>query len=371
MKLLLVGGTRPNFVKIAPIAWALRDLWGISAKGKKKKGSHIFRIVHTGQHYDYELSKAFFEELDIPKPDFFLNAGSGTHAEQTGVIMVEFEKTCQEEKPDVVVVVGDVNSTLACSIVAKKCGIPVAHIEAGLRSRDLRMPEEINRIVTDSISDFLFVTEKSGVQNLKKEGKSETQIFFTGNVMVDTLLTQLPKLKKKTHPRFFEGNYAVATLHRPSNVENTGVLRGILEAFVDISHDFPIVFPVHPRTRKYLESFGLNNLFTDGNITIMDPLPYLEFLSLWKDSSLVLTDSGGLQEETTVLKVPCFTVRENTERPVTVELGTNRIVGTERKKIYRAFEDFRKKGKTRGKIPPLWDGKAAPRIVDILGRIFS
>lgn len=366
MRLLLVGGTRPNFVKIAPLAWSFENRCGQRTAGKKKKSRDVYKIVHTGQHYDYELSKAFFDELNIPRPDFFLNAGSGSHAEQTGLIMTAFEQTCLRENPDVIVVVGDVNSTLACSIVGKKCGIPVAHVEAGLRSRDMSMPEEVNRLVTDSISDYLFATEESAVRNLMDEGNKESRVYFTGNVMVDTLLAQLPKLENKTKRRPCAGSYAVATLHRPSNVEDKNVFRGILEAFVHISRTLPIVFPVHPRTRGSLNRFGFHKLLSGGGIFLSNPLSYLDFLSLWMDSSLVLTDSGGLQEETTVLGIPCFTLRENTERPVTVEMGTNRIVGVVRDNIRAMFDAFLTEDKKEGKVPPLWDGKTAERITEIL-----
>ena len=394
MEMILVAGARPNFMKIAPIVRALRmhrdqrsEIRGPSDPQITQIAQIEYKIVHTGQHYDYEMSQTFFEELEIPEPDYFLESGSGSHAEQTAKVMVVFEKVCEEENPDVVVVVGDVNSTLACSVTAKKLNIKVAHVEAGLRSRDMTMPEEINRIVTDSISDYLFVTEKSGLENLKLEGRKDDDIFFVGNVMIDTLIRLLPKAEiKGLEPQLnrkekgiqrgknlgIEGlkdNYAVVTLHRPSNVDKEATLRGILEALVQISEDMPVFFPVHPRTRKKLEEFDLFRLVKHSNIKLLHPMPYVSFLKLWKDSALVLTDSGGLQEETTVLGVPCFTIRENTERPITIEEGTNILVGTRKEGILSAYEEFRKNGGKKGRVPELWDGNAAERIVEILRRL--
>jgi UDP-N-acetylglucosamine 2-epimerase (non-hydrolysing) len=347
-KLILVAGARPNFMKIAPIVRALRmhrDQRSDVRDQMSEVGEQIsqieYKIVHTGQHYDYEMSQAFFDELEIPKPDYFLEAGSGSHAEQTAKIMLNFEKVCETERPDLVMVVGDVNSTLACSIVAKKMGIEVAHVEAGLRSFDLSMPEEINRIVTDSISDYLFVTEKSGVQNLRLEGKEKDKVFYVGNVMIDTLYYQLEILESKAESSKLKAqrqnhSYAVVTLHRPSNVDSRGTLAGIVEALLRISEDMPVIFPVHPRTRKKIEDFGLLESIEVSNIEFLSPISYMSFLNLWKDASLVLTDSGGLQEETTALGVPCFTIRENTERPVTIEEGTNTLVGAGKEGILSA-----------------------------------
>jgi len=336
------------------------------------------------------MSRVFFEELGIPKPDYFLNAGSGSHAEQTAKVMVEFEKVCFEEKPDVVVVVGDVNSTLACSITAKKLNIKVAHVEAGLRNGDMTMPEEINRIVTDSISDYLFVTEKSGIENLAREGRSR-DVFFVGNVMIDTLFFQLEKIeapseqaevqvevdpdeiekKKAFHGAGVEGKengngYVVVTLHRPSNVDDRDTLSGIMDALVQISKDMPIFFPIHPRTKNNLEAFNLMDKIDGKDFELLPPLPYMKFLRLWKDASLVLTDSGGLQEETTALGIPCFTIRENTERPVTIEEGTNTLVGTSRQGILAAYEGFKNSGSKKGRVPELWDGRTATRIVETI-----
>lgn len=361
MKFILVAGARPNFVKISPIIRELRK------RTEELKANEIhWKIVHTGQHYDYKMSKIFFDELEIPIPDYFLNSGSSSQARQTAKIMVEFEKVCLKEKPDLVIVVGDVNSTLACSIAAKKLQIKVAHIEAGLRSRDWTMPEEINRIVTDSISDFLFVTEKSGYENLKQEGKKNSEIFWVGNVMIDTLYYYLNKIIE-TKPTFkTEKPYGVLTLHRPSNVDFKEKLKNIIEAVVEISKDMPVLFPAHPRTKKSLESFNLNGLISDSNIKLLSPLAYMEFLNIWNDADLVLTDSGGIQEETTALGVPCFTIRENTERPITVNEGTNTVVGTTKEKILNAYSIFKNGNTKHGRIPKYWDGKTASRIIDIL-----
>ena len=360
MKLLLIAGARPNFMKIAPIVRALRN-----------QSSPIeWKLVHTGQHYDYDMSGSFFKDLQIPEPDYHLEVGSGTHAEQTAKIMVEFEKVCAVEMPDLVVVVGDVNSTLACSITAKKMGIQVAHVEAGLRSSDWAMPEEINRLVTDSISDYLFVTEKSGQDNLLREGKKPESIFFVGHVMVDNLLyeeqklnelqfedSEVGKLKRKL------GSYAFLTLHRPSNVDEPEVFRDIINALNEISWEIPIIFPVHPRTRQKLDSNGFR--FSDS-VLLLSPLPFKESLYLWKDAALVLTDSGGLQEETTALGVSCFTIRENTERPITIEEGTNTLVGTSHEGILAAYQDFRNGKVKSGQVPDLWDGHASDRIVQVI-----
>lgn len=356
--MIIVAGARPNFMKIAPLIHEL-EICGDFPDWK---------LVHTGQHYDYEMSRVFFEELGIPEPHYYLNAGSGSHAEQTARIMVEFEKVCLMEKPDVTIVVGDVNSTLACSVTAKKLYARVAHVEAGLRSGDMSMPEEINRIVTDAIADYLFVTEKSGVSNLLKEGRSEDDIHLVGNVMIDTLYYQLEKLRpgQDPDPVSIEGPYAVVTLHRPSNVDSADVLEGIVEALISISRDMPVIFPAHPRTKKNIEEFGLAPLVENSDIRLMPPLPYMSFLSLWMRAALVLTDSGGLQEETTALGVPCFTIRKNTERPVTIEEGTNTLVGTSREGILSEYERYRKDGGKIGRVPGLWDGRAAHRILEVI-----
>lgn len=365
MKLLLIAGARPNFMKIAPIIRALRS----------QSSAIEWKLVHTGQHYDHDMSGSFFKDLQIPEPDYHLEAGSGTHAEQTAKIMVEFEKVCVAEVPDVVVVVGDVNSTLACSVTAKKMGIKVAHVEAGLRSGDWEMPEEINRLVTDSISDYLFVTEKSGQDNLLREGKKPDSIFFVGHVMVDNLLYEKQRLNEVQFAGSEAGNlkralgsYAFLTLHRPSNVDEPETFSDIIDALNEISREIPIIFPVHPRTRQKLD---LNDSQFSNSVLLLSPLPFKESLYLWKDAALVLTDSGGLQEETTALGVPCLTIRENTERPITVEEGTNTLVGTSREGILAAYQDFRNGKAKQGRVPQLWDGHAADRIVQILAEKFA
>jgi UDP-N-acetylglucosamine 2-epimerase (non-hydrolysing) len=358
--LYLVAGARPNFMKIAPLVRALR------ANGAKL----AFKIIHTGQHYDHELNDVFFDELGIPAPDVLLRAGSGSHAQQTAKIMVSFEAACQKRRPDCVLVVGDVNSTLACAIVAKKLCIPVAHVEAGLRSGDMTMPEEVNRIVTDAISDFLFVTEPSGVRNLLNEGKPAGRIHHVGHVMVDNLLYQRDKLAL-TDTATFEssalklrlGTYGAVTLHRPSNVDTRDALERIGTTLRKVAQRIPLVFPAHPRTRGNLDKFGIS---LGDRVVLTGPLPYMDFLNLWKDAKFVLTDSGGLQEETTALGVPCITVRENTERPITVEQGTNVVAGTDPEEVRtEAFKILEGRGKP-GRRPNLWDGKAAERIVTIL-----
>lgn len=358
MKTLLVAGARPNFMKIAPIYREARRRAGVDC-----------RIVHTGQHYDYRMSQAFFDDLELPAPDFYLDAGSGSHAVQTGRIMVAFEKVCLREKPDWVVVVGDVNSTLACSIVAKKFMIEVAHVEAGLRSFDLSMPEEINRMVTDSISDCFFVTEESGVRNLIREGKPAERIHLVGNVMIDNLFHQLETLKKggaKLFPTYRmkaeKKPYLFLTLHRPSNVDDRETFREIASALNEIAAERAILFPVHPRTQKMMETFGIN---LSDNVVQLPPLGFRESLFLWKDAEAVLTDSGGLQEETTALGVPCITIRDNTERPVTVTMGTNILAGTRKESILGAW-CFSPEKMRKSALPPQWDGQAARRIWDIL-----
>src|SRR5438128_1926348 len=349
MKILNVVGARPNFMKIAPIVEEMKkapDLEGI--------------LVHTGQHYDEGMSDVFFRDLGIPVPDVHLGVGSGTHAEQTARIMVEFEKVCVQQKPGLVVVVGDVNSTMACSIVAAKLMIPVAHVEAGLRSFDRTMPEEINRLVTDALSDLLFTTSRDADENLKREGVDPKKIHFVGNVMIDTLLKQRRKAAelKVEKPK----QYALVTLHRPSNVDDPKVLGPILEALQQISRTMPVLFPIHPRTRKRVGDFGLS---LDG-IRTMDPLGYLEFLNLESTASVVLTDSGGLQEETTILGVPCLTLRNNTERPVTIEHGTNIMVGPDKARILEAFRRIMNGDWKPSGPPEFWDGHAAERIVRVI-----
>ena len=399
MKIFLVAGARPNFMKIAPIIRSLRmhrgqksdvrcqksDVEGQRAEvrgqmsedknqrsevGRQKANDLTWKLVHTGQHYDYEMSQAFFDDLEIPKPDFFLAAGSGSHAVQTAKVMMAFEEVCLAEKPDLVIVVGDVNSTLACSIVAKKLLIDVAHVEAGLRSFDLTMPEEINRMVTDSISDYFFVTEKSAIDNLLREGKPKERIHFVGHVMIDNLFHQLKRLEDEnlsllpTYALKKElGDYIFLTLHRPSNVDSQETLTEIADALNEISAHVPIIFTVHPRTKKMLDTF---NIKLNTNVKLLEPLRFRESLFLWKDAIMVMTDSGGLQEETTALGVPCITLRDNTERPITVEIGTNTLAGNKKTDILKCFWKIMKNGKTKAAIPPKWDGRAAERIVEVL-----
>lgn len=365
VKLLLVAGARPNFMKIAPV---IREI-------EKRPESFAYVLVHTGQHYDEGMSDVFFRDLSIPKPHYHLNVGSGSHARQTAAIMQEFEPVLLAERPDCVLVFGDVNSTLACSIVAKKLEIAVAHIEAGLRSGDRTMPEEINRIVTDSITDYFFVTEESGVDHLLSEGKDPSVIFHVGHVMVDNLLFEVDRLDREelTGSRSYEiksglNFYGVVTLHRPSNVDNPETFEGIVSALCEISGKLPLVFPVHPRTRAMLDQFGIK---FPPNIILTEPLGYKEFLNLWRDAAMILTDSGGLQEESTALGVPCLTLRTNTERPVTVTEGTNRLVGVHPRDIVKAAQEVlaRPAGTVCGRRPLLWDGNASRRILDHLAEI--
>lgn len=354
----LVAGARPNFMKIAPI---------IRALGRQGEGL-AYRLVHTGQHYDREMNGVFFEELGIPAPHVCFESGSGSHARQTGRIMLAFERYLAASPAALVLVVGDVNSTLACAIVAKKQGVPVAHVEAGLRSGDMAMPEEVNRIVTDSISDLFFATEPAGVAHLRREGKPRERIFHVGHVMVDNLVYQRDQLVqaaafptcalKTQYPR-----YGVVTLHRPSNVDDAAALRRIAFALRDISQRLPLVFPVHPRTRVNLQKFGID---LGPRVVRTPPLSYMEFLNLWKDAAAVLTDSGGLQEETTALGVPCITLRDNTERPITVTEGTNVLAGSDPARIEQAVAKVLGGEHKAGRRPALWDGRAAERIVEIL-----
>jgi UDP-N-acetylglucosamine 2-epimerase (non-hydrolysing) len=369
IRLLSVVGARPNFMKIAPIVEELR---------KFPDFEHF--LVHSGQHYDELLSGNFFTDLGLPKPDVNLQSGPGSHAEQTAEVMKRIEPVFLEHKPHMVLVVGDVNSTLAAALTAVKLGIRVAHVEAGLRSFDMRMPEEINRKLTDSISELLFVTEQSGVENLMREGVPQERIFLVGNVMIDSLLRHR---EVATRSAIFdrlgiqkrEGgyrDYGVLTLHRPANVDNCGILRGILKAVGIVGAELPIFFPVHPRTRKRIESFGLSELLASpekeatGGIVSIDPLGYLDFLALNDHARIVLTDSGGIQEETTVLGVPCLTLRENTERPATIKHGTNQLVGVDPDRILAAAQSVLRNPKPEARRPPLWDGKTASRIVAIL-----
>jgi UDP-N-acetylglucosamine 2-epimerase (non-hydrolysing) len=360
LNVINIVGARPNFMKIAPL---IREM--------NKRGndfSHL--LVHTGQHYDQSMSDNFFQQLEIPEPDINLEVGSGSHAEQTGKIMIEFEKVLLEHKPDLIIVVGDVNSTIACSLVASKLGVRIAHVEAGLRSFDRTMPEEINRVLTDAISDFLFTTEASAHGNLRDEGILPEKIYFVGNVMIDTLVYCMDKIKDKKLPfnGLREKEYAVITLHRPSNVDNPDTLEKILRVLRDFSKKLKLVIPLHPRTDKNIKVFGLGEYLTKiaQNAIITGPIGYLEMLRLNRSAKIVITDSGGLQEETTYLGIPCITMRENTERPSTVEMGTNVLVGNDVDALFSSFEMVMSGDFKKGQIPPLWDGKAAERILDVL-----
>lgn len=362
MKIISVVGARPNFMKIAPIHRAFQNL---IQKNNSLNLKHM--ICHTGQHYDENMSKIFFNDLELPEPDFYLGVGSSSHAKQTAYIMIEFEKILLNEKPDLIIVVGDVNSTLACSLTAVKLGIKVAHVEAGLRSFDRSMPEEINRILTDSISDYLFVTEKSGLVNLKREGISDEKVFFVGNCMIDSLISYLPKLPELSDLSYnlLPKNYVLVTLHRPSNVDNPERLSELIDFINKISKYKKVIFPVHPRTRKAIENNSLP-INDNSSIYLIDPLGYLEFVTLMKHALFVVTDSGGIQEETTYLGIPCITLRTTTERPITVDVGTNYLIGEDLEYAFNIYEEIFNGEKKIGKIPELWDGRAAERIVKIL-----
>lgn len=359
MKIVSVVGARPNFMKIAPLAEAFRRRPAIRSV-----------LVHTGQHYDERMSDLFFRQLGIPQPDVNLGVGSGSHAVQTADIIRAFEPICLAEKPDAVLVVGDVNSTIACGLVAVKLGIKLVHVEAGLRSFDRAMPEEINRVLTDAISDLLFCTEQSGVENLRREGVADEKVFLVGNLMIDTLLKN--RVQADASPILGDlglrpGGYAVLTLHRPSNVDDPEVLGRLLNCLDVIQKTMPIVFPMHPRTRKNLGTMGLQRRVLDmHNLRLIDPAGYLDFLKLVANARLVLTDSGGIQEETTILRIPCITMRESTERPVTTEIGSNLLAGTQPKDILAAYERIILGQTRQPQVPPLWDGQAADRVADIL-----
>lgn len=402
MKIVSVVGARPNFMKITPIAVAI-DQYNKKYAKRGRVIKHI--LVHTGQHYDELMSDIFFEDLGLPVPDVYLGVGSASHAVQTADLLVKFERVLLEQKPDIVIVVGDVNSTVACALATSKIVFDtidtrplIAHVEAGLRSFDNSMPEEINRIVTDHISDLLFVTEPSGLNNLKREGLSKNKLFFVGNTMIDTLLSfkdaseqslilEYLGMRCKTEecpcPAF---PYALLTLHRPSNVDNKDTFEGIVDALDAVSKSLPVIFPCHPRTRNKVAAYGMKDRFffvdakdrrdrgnfQDQNIVkkqngiyLLDPLGYIDFLCLMSNAKVVLTDSGGIQEETTCLGIPCITLRNNTERPVTISHGTNMLGGTTKKGITKAFEHVMR-NKNQGKRPKYWDGKASQRILEIL-----
>jgi UDP-N-acetylglucosamine 2-epimerase (non-hydrolysing) len=366
-RVLCVVGARPNFMKIAPIMRAFRA-----------RAAELDPVLlHTGQHYDQAMKDSFFEQLDIPLPEVDLGVGSGSHAVQTAEIMKRFEPELDRLTPDALLVVGDVNSTIACSLVAAKKGVPVIHVEAGLRSFDRAMPEEINRVLTDQIADLLFTTEPDGERNLLREGVDPAKIHFVGNVMIDTLLHNRARaappaevLGRLPDPALFLDSptgYGVLTLHRPSNVDEPGTLRPLVRALREVADRVPLVFPVHPRTRARIDALALGPLLDTPRIALLPPLGYLQLLGLMAQARLVLTDSGGLQEETTALGVPCVTLRENTERPVTVERGTNTVVGSDPERIRAAVDAILRDGGKRGRIPDLWDGRAAERIAEITG----
>ena len=351
----LVAGARPNFIKLAPLVWILRSRRSVS-----------FEIVHTGQHYDRAMSETFFEVLNIPEPDINLEVGSGTQSFQTARILERFDELLQEKPPSAVVVFGDVNSTLACSLAAAKRQIPVVHVEAGLRSFDRSMPEEINRLVTDSLSDLLLVSEASGMLHLQQEGIPEEKVHLVGNIMIDSLVRMLPDaLQRQSASRLGvePGQYALLTLHRPSNVDDPVTLSRLLALFADLSQKIPLIFPLHPRTKKQIESLGYT---PPSNFRMVEPVDYLDSLCLQKQAKLVLTDSGGIQEETSYLGIPCLTLRKNTERPVTVELGTSTIVGNDENLIRLVFEQVLAGQYKHGQPIPLWDGLTASRVVDRL-----
>ncbi len=358
MRITIIAGARPNFMKIAPIIHAVQNV--------QQKGCDMtFRLVHTGQHYDKNMSDTFFEELNIPVPDVNLGIGGGTQAEQTAGIMIAFEKELMANPCDLVLVVGDVTSTMACSIVAKKLNTKVAHVEAGIRSWDLTMPEEINRMVTDALADYYFTTSETANSNLKNSGAKADKIYFVGNVMIDTLLSNMSKLRK---PEVFSDlglmkkGYIVLTMHRPANVDESDKLYSLMAEIMNNVHNLPVIFPIHPRTSKIFSEIGIKY----DNLHIVNPMGYLEFNYLVKHSIAVITDSGGITEETTVMGIPCITLRDNTERPETCTIGTNELIGTNPKAIRPALDKLFAGGWKKGGIPELWDGNTAERIVDIL-----
>jgi UDP-N-acetylglucosamine 2-epimerase (non-hydrolysing) len=358
-KIVCVVGARPNFIKAAPL---MREL-------RKYPSQFSPLLVHTGQHYDDNLSQLFFADLNLPKPDEFLGVGSGSHAEQTARIMIELESVLLREFPDLVVVFGDVNSTLAAAIVAAKLRVRLAHVEAGLRSYDRTMPEEVNRVLTDHLSDVLFASEVSGVRNLLREGIADDRVFFTGNIMIDSLVANFEAAMKSSileQLALEPHKYATLTLHRPGNVDNAEALTKLMRAIRQIGEQTPVIFPCHPRTRKKIAEFGLSDFFADKALRIVEPLGYLDFCKLVYNSKFVLTDSGGIQEETTYLGIPCLTLRENTERPVTTDVGTNVLCGTDTEKIINEVVKIVGDNMKPGQIPNLWDGRTAARIVAVL-----
>jgi len=363
MNITLIAGARPNFMKIAPM---IRAIKAAQAEGKDIQ----YRLVHTGQHYDKKMSGDFFEQLGIPEPDTNLECGGGTQAEQTAAIMVKFEQELMKNRPDLVLVVGDVTSTMACTITAKKLCIDVAHIEAGIRSGDMTMPEEINRIVTDSLCDYFFTTSENANEQLRKSGVEESRIYFVGNTMIDTLFQNLDRLRK---PAFWDeyklrnGEYFLVTLHRPSNVDDPKKLASILQSIEEASMNIPVIFPVHPRTRQIIDKFKIN----DDKMIMIDPQGYLEFIYLVKNAKGIITDSGGITEEATVLHVPCLTLRNSTERPETVTIGTNELIGDDICKLKPSIQKIMEGKWKKGMIPPFWDGKTSERIIESIGSIYQ
>ena len=360
-KIVCVVGARPNFMKMAPLLNAFRR--------RPEQFEPI--LVHTGQHYDAVMSDVFFEQLGLPEPDIHLGIGPGSHAVQTAAIMIAMERVIADTAPQLLLVVGDVNSTIAAAVVGAKCGLPVAHVEAGLRSFDRRMPEEVNRIVTDALSSYLFVTEESGMENLRHEGVDPNRVFLVGNVMIDTLDALMPRIRERhmaAELGLEPGGFGVVTLHRPSNVDDGPTLARLVDALERIGSRLPLVFPTHPRTRHRLEAAGLRNGLSGSGVRLIEPLPYVEFISLVSDCRLVLTDSGGIQEESTMLGVPCLTLRESTERPVTISVGTNVLVGPDPEAAVHAVEVVLSGQVGELSYPQLWDGHAAERIAEILGR---
>lgn len=361
MKIDLIAGARPNFMKIAPIIDAIH-------KAQKKGDKISYRLIHTGQHYDKNMSDSFFEQLGIPQPDVNLGAGGGTQAEQTAFIMVGYEKLLMSENSDLCLVVGDVTSTMACSIVAQKLHVPVAHVEAGIRSNDWTMPEEVNRLVTDSITNYFFTTTAEAGQNLIESGVNKNKIFWVGNTMIDTLLKHRTRFQKPAiwdELKLSKREYIVMTLHRPANVDEVGKLKVLIDEIIKHSNNLPLIFPVHPRTAKILQSLGIKH----NRLHTIEPMGYLEFNYLVENAKAVITDSGGITEETTVMGIPCMTLRDNTERPETVKIGTNELIGTDPKAIKPAMEILFAGNWKKGNIPEKWDGKTAERIVSILTKI--
>jgi UDP-N-acetylglucosamine 2-epimerase (non-hydrolysing) len=345
-----IVGARPNFMKVAPVLNALRGRENVTQT-----------LIHTGQHYDVNMSDVFFQQLGIPAPDVNLAVGSGSHAKQTAEIMIRLEPVVLDRQPDLVLVYGDVNSTVATALVCAKLGVPIGHVEAGLRSFDRTMPEEINRLVTDQLADLLFTPSEDGDENLRREGIPAEKVFRVGNVMIDSLVRLLPSAQKVKMEGLPE-RYALVTLHRPANVDDSATLREVLESLLEVNRDLSVIFPAHPRTRQRIADFGLNA----GQLRVLDPLPYLDFLGLQSRATVVITDSGGIQEESTYLGVPCLTLRENTERPITVLMGTNVLVGRDPEKLRRELSRVLAGKAKKGSAPPLWDGHAGNRIADIV-----